>query len=268
MKNKKNKNNKRKTKKNKEITKDNSHSVLNNINNNKKRNQNLTTNNNKKMDSKKEKTYNDTEMNELKYDIAKKEDSRAYLQYYLSLLRSKHILFFSFCQRSDYNSQFIKIYIFFYTFAINYIVRAMFYSDDTMHGIYVAQGKFDYTYQLPQKFYTYILTTILKALLSYFGLYEKNIIAFKNNKNKELSTKKVLLRIKCKLICFFIITYILLFFFWIYLGCFCAVYKNTQIYLLLDILQSFSNSFTTPFLIYLLPGMFRIPSLKKMSIGI
>ena len=140
----------------------------------------------------------------------------------------------------------------------------MFYSDDTMHKIYVDDGSFDFTYQLPQMFYSFIISTILKALLSFFGLYENNIIDFKNNKKKEITSEKVLLKIKCKLICFFIITYILLFFFWIYLGCFCAVYKNTQIYLLLDVLQSFGNSFITPFFIYLLPGLFRIPSLKKM----
>ena len=61
----------------------------------------------------------------------------------------------------------------------------------------------------------------------------------------------------------FFITFLLLGFFWVYLGCFCAVYKNTQIHLLLEVLSSFGISFISPFLIYLLPGIFRIVSLKK-----
>ena len=64
---------------------------------------------------------------------------------------------------------------------------------------------------------------------------------------------------------FFIITYIFLAFIWIYLGCFCAVYKNTQIHLLLDVSSSFGLSFISPIFIYLLPGILRIPSLKSKS---
>ena len=51
--------------------------------------------------------------------------------------------------------------------------------------------------------------------------------------------------------------------FWIYLSCFSAVYKNTQLHLIIDTLISFATSFITPFAIYLLPGIFRITSLKN-----
>ena len=71
--------------------------------------------------------------------------------------------------------------------------------------------------------------------------------------------------IKIKVILFFIITYILLFFIWVYSGCFCAVYKNTQMHLLKDVLSSFALSFITPFFTCLLPGLFRIPSLKNQT---
>ena len=94
------------------------------------------------------------------------------------------------------------------------------------------------------------------------GLYEDDILLFKNSKNKNLlAQKKVLFVIKCKIVLFYIITYILLFFFWVFLGCFCAVYKNTQIHLLIDVSSSFGLSFISPLFINLLPGIFRIPSL-------
>ncbi len=208
-------------------------------------------------------TYNDIELNSLDYEDALKDDNRTYIQYYFSLLRTRHILIFSFLQFRDYNSQAIKIYIFFFTFAINYVVSAMFYSDSTMHKIYVEEGSFNFTYQLPQMFYSLIISSILKFMLNILGIYEKNIIAIKKLKKNDENMKKELFKIKCKIISFFIITYIILILLWIYLGCFCAVYKNTQIHLLLDVSSSFALSFITPLFIYLLPGIFRIPSLRN-----
>ncbi len=44
---------------------------------------------------------------------------------------------------------------------------------------------------------------------------------------------------------------------------FCAIYSNTQIHLIKDTLISFIFSLSLPFIINLLPGIFRIPSLSN-----
>ena len=112
--------------------------------------------------------------------------------------------------------------------------------------------------------YSFLISTTIETIINNLGLYEEDILLFKNSKNKNLlAQKKVLFVIKCKIVLFYIITYILLFFFWVFLGCFCAVYKNTQIHLLIDVLSSFGLSFISSLFINLLPGIFRIPSLKK-----
>ena len=85
----------------------------------------------------------------------------------------------------------------------------------------------------------------------------------KNNINNENITKKEFNKITIKVILFFCISLILIVLSWIYLGCFCAVYKNTQMHLLLDVSSSFAISFVSPFFIYLIPGIIRIPSLKN-----
>ena len=145
---------------------------------------------------------------------------------------------------------------------MNYVVSSMFYSDDTMHKINVDKGSFDLAYQLPIMIYSFLISTTIETIINNLGLYEEDILLFKKSKNKNLlAIQKVLFRIKCKIALFFIITYILLFFFWIFLGCFCAVYKNTQIHLLIDVSSSFGISFISPLFINLLPGIFRIPSL-------
>ena len=80
----------------------------------------LNGNNNNKLnlnnDKEKNESYNDYELNMLNYEDAKRLDYRSYCQYYISLLRTKHILIFSFIHHNDYNLQLIKIYLFFFTF--------------------------------------------------------------------------------------------------------------------------------------------------------
>ena len=241
---------KRKSKKNSQIIRDNSKKSL-------KNNKNI-------IKSKNDIPFllNDKEINSLKYEIAIKVDDRTHCQYYLSLLRTKHIIIFTFFLNNDYNSKAIKIYIFILTFLINYLISVMFYSDHTMHKIYIDKGSFDLTYQLPKMIYSLIISLVIKNILSKLGLYESNIIQIKNSKNENKKNKE-LFKIKIKIILFFIITYIILIFFWIYSGCFCAVYSNTQIHLLIEVTSSFAFSFILPFFINLLPMFFRIISLRN-----
>ena len=60
----------------------------------------------------------------------------------------------------------------------------------------------------------------------------------------------------------FFVGIILLFGFWYYLSAFCAVYYNTQIPLFKDNFTSFITSMIYPFILNLLPGIFRIISLR------
>ena len=80
--------------------------------------------------------YIDEELNGLEYKVAIHVDKRNYCHYYLSLLKTKHLIFFSFIT-NDYNSKIIKIYLFFYTFLIEYTISEMFYTDSTMHKTYI-----------------------------------------------------------------------------------------------------------------------------------
>ena len=52
--------------------------------------------------------YNDYELNSLGYEKALKYDKRTLMQYYMSLIKTKHPIIFSFVPLDDYNSQIIK----------------------------------------------------------------------------------------------------------------------------------------------------------------
>ena len=143
----------------------------------------------------------------------------------------------------------------------------MFYSETILHRIYVESGKFNFVQQLPEMIYSSIIAAILNVLIKFFGLCQSNILKIKksNKDNLKENKEKEIKNIKYKIVLFFVITYVLIFFFWIFLGCFCSVYKNTQIHLLKGVLSSFAISNITPFFIQFLPVLVRIPALKRKN---
>ena len=210
--------------------------------------------------------YNKEEINELSYEKAIKYDNRTYCEYYISLIQTKHILIFSFYYNEDYNSRIIKIDLFFNSFVIFFTINALFFNDGTIHQIYEDKGKYQILEQLPQIIYSTLISSVLNILLNILSLSEDSIIELKNEKNKEYLNereKSLISKLSIKFILYFIISSIYLLLFWYYLSLFCAIYINTQFHLTKDTLISFLLSFIYPFFLYLLPGIFRIPSLKN-----
>ena len=224
---------------------------------------NIYNKNNKKKNTLK---YNNDELNELSYNYALIYDKRSFCRYYGALLKAKHNLIFSFCNSEDYNSRIIKMDLFFIGFTIEYTVNALFFDDSTMHEIYINKGIFDLNSQLPIALYSFLISMILNVPLASLGLPNEIIITFKLNQIRNGINKrraKLINCIKLKFVFYFIISSIFLLFFWYYISMFGVIYKNTQYHLLKDTLISIGLSFLYPFVIYLFPGLFRIPSLSN-----
>ena len=210
--------------------------------------------------------YNDSELNDLDYKTALKIDKRDYLQYYISLIKKKQLIIFTFFPTTDYNSKIIKICLFLFSFVLYYTVNAQFFNDSAIHKIYQDKGTYNFIYNIPQILYSTIISSVINFIVKSFSLSEKNVLAIKKRKTiEEIEIKfhKVLKCLVIKFILFFIICFLFLLLFWYYLACFCAVYKNTQYYLMKDTAMSFCLSLLYPFGLNLIPGLFRIPSLKK-----
>jgi hypothetical protein len=237
---------------------------MNDISNVKFKNNNETLDNNNKMINKIK--FNDNELNNLSYEKAFIIDKRKYFDYYFSLLKTKHILLFTFFNNNDYNSKIIKIYLFLFTLALFLVINALFFNDSTMHKIYELKGNYNFINQIPIIFYSSIISSFISVIIKYLSLSENDIINLKSEINsvKEKS-EKILICLKIKFSLFFILTFILLILFWYYICCFCAIYRNTQIHLIKDCLSSYGLSLLYPLIIYLVPGIFRIPSLKAKN---
>ena len=208
--------------------------------------------------------YSEEELNDFSYDLALQNDKRTYWQFYFSLIKTKHEFIYSFFYNKDYNAKIIKIDLFFFGFASNYTVNGMFFNDETMHNVYENKGLFDVSYQLPIIVYSSLISMALGALVQRLALSKDAIIDFKQSKEtKEVNEigAKLIKKLKIKFVFYFIVSFIFLIFFSYYISMFDAVYKNTQFLLLEDTLMGVGLSFVYPFVIYLFPGLFRIPAL-------
>jgi hypothetical protein len=208
---------------------------------------------------------NDQELNSLEYDKALIYDNRSYFQYYWSLLKKKHLILFTFYPQNDYNLITLKISFFLLGFSLYFTINGFFFSDDSMHKVYIDRGIYNFVYQITQILYSSVVSTIINMILKKLSLSEKNIIELKREKDENVflekfkSISQYLIR---KFLIFFILSFLLLLFFWYFISCFCGVYVNTQIIFIKNTFISFALSMVYPFGLNLLPGFFRIPALR------
>ena len=134
-----------------------------------------------------------------------------------------------------------------------------------MHKIYVSKGSFDFEYQIPKIVYSSLISIIINKILGLLALSNNAIIKLKENKEKKDVKKRknnLIKNLNIKFSIYFILSFLFLIAFWYYISMFGAIYKNTQMHLLEDTLISFGLSLFYPFVIYLFPGIFRIPALS------
>ena len=212
------------------------------------------------------KKINDEEMNSLDYEIALVIDKRTYFQYYFSLLKKKQLLLFAFYPNEDYNLAAVKISLLILSFSLYFTVNGFFFSDTTMNKINEDHGKYDIFYQIPQMLYSTLITSVLNMILKLLSLSQDKILLVKQEKNYKRAKKisdNIICCLKAKITIFFALSLLFMLFFWYFISCFCAVYKNTQKILITDTLISFALSMIYPFAVNLLPGMLRIPALRS-----
>ena len=211
---------------------------------------------------------NEQELNVLDYALALKTDKRTYWQYYWSLVKSKHIILFTFLTRNDYNIKTIKISLFIFSFSLYFTLNGFFFTDSTMHKVYKDKGAYKIIVQIPIMAFSTLISILINFLLRKISLTQQKMLDLKRLNNMEdlqNRARSIINCIKIKQRIFVCLSFIFLLFFWYYLTCFCGVYINTQVILIKDTLISFCLSMVYPFIIYLIPGLFRIPALRDKN---
>ena len=212
--------------------------------------------------------YSDLELNSLNYKDALVYDKRTNKQYYISLIKFKHPLIFGFFPIKDYNTIIIKNDIFFLSFAINYAINALFFNEATIHQIYADKGSYNFSYFLPKALFSFIFSHIINIMIKYIFLSQRNLLKLKIQESRKKALELVDSVKRCiiiKYIFFYLLSNLFLIFFWYYLSAFCAVFQNTQIFLIINTFISFSISLVYPFFINLLPVFLRSFSLSQSN---
>ena len=211
--------------------------------------------------------FTDSEMNSFSYEEALEKDKRIFTQYYFSLLRTKHPLIYTFYPIVDYNSIIIKISLFIISINLNYAINALFYNDLIIHKRYQKQGLFSFIYRLPQIIYSTIISAFINYIIKFLSSSENNVLKIKVKKivNINIIKKELFQCLTIKFFFFYFFGIVFLSIFWFYLTNFCYIYKKTQYYVIKDVSISFVSSLINPFLLNILPGIFRIPSLRKKN---
>jgi hypothetical protein len=211
------------------------------------------------------KKLDDFELNELEYEEAVIYDQRSCCRTYYSLIKREHRIIFTFFVYSDYNLVPVKWSRFIFLLATDMCMNVFFFSDATMHKIFLNYGKYNFIQQVPQIIYSTIVSQIIEVFLCFLSMTDKYIYEIKNlkpsRKNKQLASD-IFKTIRRKLFFYFLITFISFLGYWYIVVVFCAVYENTQIAYIKDSFTSSLLGILLPFILYTFPASFRICSLK------
>jgi len=209
------------------------------------------------------KKYDNFELNDLEYNEAIKYDKRNFPSIYWAILKREHLLIFSLFVRNDYNILYVKFSRLIFLICTDMCINVFFFSDETMHKMYIDYGKYNFIQQIPQIIYSTIISQIFEIFLCFLSLTDKHYYQIKNlGPHKKHEIKKIYKCAKIKVSIFYIFTFIVFAFHWYAVTCFCAVYRNTQGAFIKDSVSSFVLSLLDPFVIYLIPSLLRIISLK------
>jgi len=109
--------------------------------------------------------FTDSELDDMSYELAIIYDKRTFYQYYWAVLKKNQLIIFTFLPMDDFNLMYVKIALFIISFGLFITINGFFFSDDTMHKVYVDNGAFDIIYQIPQILYSSIISSLAKGIL-------------------------------------------------------------------------------------------------------
>ena len=202
------------------------------------------------------------------YDLALQKDKRHFFDYYFSLIRRKNLIIFTFCPITDYNIRITKIYLIFFDFFIFLKINTFFIDESLIHQIYIDHGRYNFIANITRIIYSLLISKVIIFSINLLVLTDKDIIGIKQITKKELIGIyyiKFLKTIFIRYIIFAIINICIFIFAWIYISCFCAIFKNTFRYLLINTILCFIGALLYPFIFCFIPSLLRYYALWDLA---
>jgi hypothetical protein len=188
---------------------------------------------------------------EMTYEEALKNDKRDMISIYIDFIFTKHIILCLFFKKNVIFRS-LKLSIFLITEMTDFFFNAFFYTDKYISKMY-REGEISFLLQLPKSILALLITNIFIAFLEYLISMRHSLKIKKGKKKSEFfrECNETIHMLKIKFVCYFIILFIAIIFYWYYISAFCAVYKNSQYNLIkssfisygIDLLQPFGTCF-------------------------
>jgi hypothetical protein len=211
----------------------------------------------------------------LDYEVYKKFEKRNFLQIMWSIFRTNYDFWSTFFifEKEDYKIYMIKIISYINTFLFSLDINISFYTDDTMHKIYVDNGDKN---NFSDRWHIILLTNVISSVPSIlfellFSSYQKYFIELKKNMDNDEKINQIArkyyrrLLIRIISLCIFSIFFNL--FSWYYISCFFAVYLNTQKAILFDVLREFGLNIISCILLSFIYAFIKINFIKCCQVN-
>ena len=226
-------------------------------------------NNNKfNLETDKEISYSDFELNSFTYKDAIGVDMRPFKQIYFSFVKYYHPIFSLLNPSEDFNSKYIKLNLIIFSFSLYYFVNSLFITKALIHKIYEKGNANDIGLFIPYILISLIICYVLDKIIRYMSSSDSCIYSINNEKlynNAKIRANQVRKLLFVKYICFYILGFVSLLIFGYYLAAFGSVYQNTQYILIKNVIISYIISLIFPFIFIALPSILRRYSLKDAS---
>ena len=187
-------------------------------------------------DVKKDEFLTEVGLNHSNFEEAKNKDDRSYWKIYWSFLKMKQLFIFTFYTNNDGNLRVIKIGLFILFVSFYFAFTALFFNDKIMRSIYIYNGNTDAALHIPNIILSSLFCLISNLLIKFVSLSERTLLQIKNKTKTKEEVERI---IKIKTYILFIISFILIGLCWYYVSAFCAIFKNSQIHYLINVLVAF-----------------------------
>ena len=219
--------------------------------------------------------YDNYEYNNMEYEEALEKDKRSMIKSYFSIINREHLILLTFFSPNDFNLSYVKFARFIFLITTEMTLNVYLFSDETMHKIYLSYGEYNFVQHIAQIIMTTVFSQIMEVFICYLSLTDSAIYQIKNmvrekkklNQDNLMEIFDILKSVDNKIKVFFSFTFLTMMFYWYSIACFCAVYRNTQIIYLKDCGLSFVSEIIEPFILYLIPSIFRAISLKTSGLN-
>ena len=202
----------------------------------------------------------------MEYEEAIKNNKFKFSEIYLLYLIENNIILNTIISDSFINLIPIKISYLCFRLEIMLVLNAFFYSDEYISQTFVNEGKLNFFKSLPKAIYSLLITISFCIILKLLLNNKKEILDLIKSKEKikfNLTSSEILKSVKTKLIIYFIIQFLFTLFFLYYCSAFCAVYQNSQIFLVFGFLETILFDIIFSCLYCLFLTSIRIISIKK-----